>query len=143
MSERADAVIRFLAGIGLLPQTLTVLQLHDAVVDGVDALVDLLVLILRLLPHALALLLQQFYLPLQFPFEVLHPPDALAPAGGTFGRGRPGAVGVRGSRTTAPRGTPRCWGRRTAGRQRWSPASVPGLGVAAAVATAAAATDDR
>lgn len=141
MSERADAVIRFLVGIGLLPQTLTVLQLHDAMVDRVDALVDLLVLILRLLPHALALLLQQFYLPLQFPFEVLHPPDALSPAGGTFGRGRPGAVGVRGSRTTASRASSRCWGRRTAGRRRRSPTSVPGLGVA--VATAAAATDDR
>lgn len=37
--------------------TLTVFQLGDAVVDGIDALVYLLMLTLRLLPHSLSLLL--------------------------------------------------------------------------------------
>lgn len=64
---------------------LTVLQLRDAVADGVEALVDLLVLALRLLPHGLTLLLQHLDLPLQLPLQVLHPPGGLSAARGGLG----------------------------------------------------------
>lgn len=61
---------------------LTVFQLRDAMADGVQALVDLLLLALRLLPHCLTLLLQHLDLSLQFPLQVLHSPRALCTAWG-------------------------------------------------------------
>lgn len=61
------------------------LQLRDAVADGVKALVDLLVLALSLLPHGLTLLLQHLDLPLQLPLQVLHPPGGLSAARGGLG----------------------------------------------------------
>lgn len=46
------------------PPKLTVFKLGYAVADGVDALVDLLVFAVCLLPHGLTLLFQHLYLPL-------------------------------------------------------------------------------
>lgn len=61
---------------------LTVFQLSDAVAGSVEALVDLFMLALCLLPHGLTLLLQHLDLPLQLPLQVLHPPGALSAARG-------------------------------------------------------------
>lgn len=119
--------------------TLTVFQLSDAVADGVDALVDLLVLALRLLPHGLALLLQHLYLPLQLPLQVLHPPGALSTPGGALRWGL-GGGGSGGDRTATPWGSRCRWGGSTAGGQSRSLAGVTSWAAAAATVAAAAAT---
>lgn len=114
------------------PRILTVFQLGDSVADGVDALVYLLVLALRLLPHRLALLLQHLYLPLQLALQVLHPPGALsAPRGGL--RWGLGGRGSRGGRAATPWGSRCRWGGSTADRRSGSLAGV--------TSRAAAATD--
>lgn len=114
-------------------------QLSDAVVDGVDALVDLLVLALRLLPHGLTLLLQHLYLPLQLPLQVLHPPGALSTHWGALRWGL-GGRGSRGGRTATPWGSRRRWGGSTAGGRS---GSLAGVTSRAAAATAAAACTYR
>lgn len=111
-------------------------QLSDAVVDGVDALVDLLVLSLRLLPHGLTLLFQHLYLPLQLPLQILHPPSALSSPGGTLRWG----FGGGGGRTAGPWGSCCRWGGSTAGGRSRSLAGVTSRAAAATVAAAAACT---
>ena len=118
------------------PRILTVFQLSDSVADGIDALVYLLVLALRLLPHRLALLLQHLYLPLQFALQVLHPPGALsAPRGGL--RWGLGGRGSRGGRAATPWGSRCRWGGSTAGGRS---GSLAGVTSRAAAATTVAAT---
>ncbi len=114
-------------------------QLSDAVADGVDALVDLLVLALRLLPHGLTLLLQHLYLPLQLPLQVLHPPRALSAPRGAL-RWRPGGGGSGGGRTATPWRSHCRWGGSTAGGRSGSLAGVSSWAAAAATVAAAAWT---
>lgn len=126
----------------VLPPGLTVFQLRDAVVGGVEPLVDLLVLALSLFPHGLALLLQHLYLPLQLAVQVLHPPGALSTAGGVlrwvFG-GSGGSRGSRGRRAAAARRSSCRRGGCTAGGWRRSLDGVTSR-TAAAASVAAACT---
>lgn len=110
-------------------------QLSDPVADGVDSLVDLLVLALCLLPHGLTLPLQHLNLPLELPLQVLHPPGALSAPRGALDW-RLGGRGSRGGRTATPWGSRCRWGGSTAGGSSWSLAGITSRAVAATVAAA-------